>query len=43
MVGSLAALVGMLFFVTVVINHPFAGDVAVEPGPFDRVASDFSR
>ena len=42
MVGSLAALVGVLFFVTLVINYPFAGDVAVEPEPFQRVLTDFS-
>lgn len=41
MVGSLAALVGVLFFVTLVINYPFAGDVAVEPEPFQRVLTDF--
>ncbi len=42
MVGSLAALVGVLFFVTLVINYPFAGDVAVQPEPFERVLADFS-
>jgi ABC-type Co2+ transport system permease subunit len=42
MVGSLTALVGVLFFVAVVINYPFAGGVAVEPAPFDRVVADFS-
>ncbi|RBY82467.1 hypothetical protein DQ238_04015 [Geodermatophilus sp. TF02-6] len=41
MVGSLAALVGVLLFVAVVINYPFAGDVAVQPEPLDRVLSDF--
>ncbi|MGY1692341.1 bestrophin-like domain [Geodermatophilus sp. SYSU D01105] len=41
MVGSLAALVGVLFFVTLMINYPFAGDVAVEPEPFHRVLADF--
>ena len=42
MVGSLAALVGVLLFVAVVIDYPFAGDVAVEPEPFHRVVADFS-
>jgi hypothetical protein len=42
MVGSLAALVGVLFFVTLMINYPFAGGVAVAPEPFERVLSDFS-
>jgi hypothetical protein len=42
MVGSLAALVGVLLFVAVVINYPFAGDVAVDPEPFHRVVADFS-
>ncbi len=41
MVGSLAALVGVLFFVAVVINYPFAGGVAVGHEPFDRVLADF--
>ncbi|MGY1704453.1 hypothetical protein ACI79C_07755 [Geodermatophilus sp. SYSU D00697] len=41
MVGSLAALVGVLFSVTLMINYPFAGDVAVEPEPFHRVLADF--
>lgn len=42
MVGSLAALVGVLFFVTLVINYPFAGGVSVDPEPFERVLADFS-
>jgi Protein of unknown function (DUF4239) len=42
MVGSLAALVGVLFFVTLMINYPFAGGVAVHPEPFERVLADFS-
>jgi Protein of unknown function (DUF4239) len=41
MVGSLAALIGVLLFVVVGFNHPFAGDVAVEPAPFERVLDDF--
>jgi ABC-type Co2+ transport system permease subunit len=42
MVGSLAALIGVLLFVAVVFNYPFAGDVAVQPEPFGRVVSDFA-
>lgn len=42
MVGSLAALVGVLFFVTLVINYPFVGGVSVDPEPFERVLADFS-
>ena len=41
MVSSLAALVGVLFFVAIVIDYPFAGDIAVGPEPFERVVSDF--
>jgi Protein of unknown function (DUF4239) len=41
MVGSLTALIGVLFFVAVVINYPFSGGVAVGPAPFERVLSDF--
>jgi hypothetical protein len=41
MVGSLAALVGVLIFVALVINYPFSGGVAVEPEPFERVLMDF--
>ena len=43
MVGSLSALVGVLFFVAVTINYPFSGEVSVETAPFERVISDFSR
>jgi hypothetical protein len=43
MVGSLAALIGVLFFVALVINYPFAGGVAVEPEAFQRVLSDFGQ
>ena len=42
MVGSLAALVGVPFFVALVINHPFAGGVSVEPEPFERVLANSS-
>jgi hypothetical protein len=41
MVGSLAALVGVLLFVVVGFNYPFSGDVSVQPEPFERVLDDF--
>jgi hypothetical protein len=41
MVGSLAALVGVLLFVAVGFNYPFSGDVSVKPTPFERVLHDF--
>jgi hypothetical protein len=41
MVGSLAALIGVLLFVAVGFNYPFAGDVAVHSTPFERVLDDF--
>ncbi|HEY2192753.1 MAG TPA: DUF4239 domain-containing protein [Actinomycetospora sp.] len=41
MIASLTALVGVLLFVSVAIDHPFAGDVAVEPAPLERVLHDF--
>jgi hypothetical protein len=41
MVGSLAALVGVLLFVAVGFNYPFSGDVSVQPEPFERVLDDF--
>jgi len=43
MVGSLAAVIGVLFFVALVINYPFAGGVAVKADPFERVSTDFGR
>lgn len=43
MTGSLAAVIGVLLFVAVAIDHPFAGDVAVDPAPLERVLSDFGR
>ena len=33
MTAGLAALIGVLLFVAMAINHPFAGDVAVIPPP----------
>ena len=41
MTASLAALIGVLLFVAVAIDHPFAGDVAVHPAPLERVLDDF--
>jgi hypothetical protein len=41
MVGSLAVLIGVLLFVAVGFNYPFAGDIAVHPAPFERVLEDF--
>jgi hypothetical protein len=43
MTGSLAAVIGVLLFVAVSIDQPFAGDVAVEPAPLERVLADFGR
>ncbi len=33
MTGSLSAVSGVLLFVSIAIDHPFAGDVAVSPAP----------
>jgi hypothetical protein len=41
MVGSLAVLIGVLLFVAVGFNYPFAGDISVHPAPFERVLDDF--
>ncbi|PVZ15008.1 DUF4239 domain-containing protein [Actinomycetospora cinnamomea] len=43
MTGSLAAVIGVLLFVAVAIDRPFAGDVAVRPVPIERVLTDFGR
>jgi len=43
MVGSLAALVGVLLFVAVGFNYPFSGDVSVQPDSFERVLHDFGE
>jgi Protein of unknown function (DUF4239) len=43
MLGSLAALVGVLLFVAVEMDRPFAGGVSIQPEPFERVVADFSR
>jgi len=41
MTAGLAALIGVLLFVAIAIDHPFAGDVAVHPAPLERVLADF--
>jgi uncharacterized protein DUF4239 len=41
--ASLAAVIGVLLFVSVAINHPFGGDVTVEPKPLERVLTDFAQ
>jgi hypothetical protein len=41
MIGCLAALVGVLLFVVVGFNYPFAGEVSVHPEPIQRVLNDF--
>lgn len=40
--ASLAAVIGVLLFVAVVIDDPFGGDVAVAPHPLERVLTDFA-
>ena len=39
--ASLAAVIGVLLFVSIAIDHPFRGDVAVSPLPLERVLTDF--
>ena len=39
--GSLAATIGVLLFVAVVIDRPFGGGVTVERRPLERVLTDF--
>jgi hypothetical protein len=41
MIASLTALIGVLLFVSLAIDHPFAGDIAVSPSPLQRVLEDF--
>ena len=41
MTGSLAVTIGVLLFVAVVMDRPFAGGVTVEPHPLERVLTDF--
>ncbi len=41
MIASLTALIGVLLFVAIAIDHPFAGDVSVDSAPLERVLHDF--
>jgi hypothetical protein len=41
MVGSLTILIGVLLFVALAIDHPFAGEVSVASTPLERVLHDF--
>jgi hypothetical protein len=41
MTASLSAVIGVLLFVSVAIDHPFEGAVVVGPAPLERVISDF--
>ncbi|MGY1644428.1 DUF4239 domain-containing protein [Geodermatophilus sp. SYSU D00703] len=41
MLASLSALVGVLLFVAVEMDHPFSGGVRIAPEPFERVLADF--
>jgi hypothetical protein len=41
MTASLSAVIGVLLFVSIAIDRPFTGDVSVDPGPLQRVISDF--
>ena len=43
MTASLSAVIGVLLFVAVAIDHPFSGDVSVSPAPLERVVSDFQH
>ena len=40
--SSLATVIGVLLFVSIAIDHPFSGDVHVEPRPLERVLIDFA-
>ena len=41
MTASLSVVIGVLLFVSIAIDHPFQGDIAVDPGPLQRVIDDF--
>jgi hypothetical protein len=43
MTGSLSAVIGVLLFVSIAIDHPFSGGVSVRPTPLERVISDFQN
>jgi hypothetical protein len=34
---------GVLLVVALALDHPFAGDVSVDPAPLERVLVDFGR
>jgi hypothetical protein len=40
MTASLSTVIGVLLFVSLAIDHPFDGDVSVDPAPLERVISD---
>lgn len=40
-VATLAATLGLLLFLTYDLNHPYRGDVNVEPDGFERVLEQF--
>ena len=41
MVAAFATVLALQIFVILVLSHPFSGDLAVSPEPFQRVVSDF--
>ena len=41
MIRFMVMIVGVLLFVAIAVNHPFAGDVAVSTAPLERVLADF--
>ena len=41
MVAAFAMVLALQIFVILVLSHPFSGDLAVSPEPFQRVVSDF--
>lgn len=43
MVGVFAAVLALQIFVILVLNHPFSGDVSVDPQPFEDFVRDFAR
>jgi len=43
MVGGFSAVLALQILVILVLSHPFSGDVAVTPRPFEDVVRDFAR
>ena len=43
MTGALAALIALILLLIFTMDHPFSGDVAVEPTPFEREITSFER